>query len=118
MSKINTLLSKAMSTSSEDEAIACLRMARKHGLAAEGVTVDKQAASADMNALIKDASQRITILTRMYHAEAIAKLVALQRIDRISTELRIEKSKPKVTVGLLLVVLLLGAMSGIFLAVL
>lgn len=31
MSKIQQLLAKAMSTASEDEAVACLRMARKHG---------------------------------------------------------------------------------------
>lgn len=31
MSKVNQLLAMAMSTTSEDEAIACLRMARKQG---------------------------------------------------------------------------------------
>jgi Mg2+ and Co2+ transporter CorA len=31
MATVNDLLAKAMSTSSEDEAIACLRMARKRG---------------------------------------------------------------------------------------
>lgn len=31
MTKVNQLLAKAMSTSSEEEAIACLRMARKNG---------------------------------------------------------------------------------------
>lgn len=31
MSKVNQLLEKAISTPSEEEAISCLRMARKHG---------------------------------------------------------------------------------------
>lgn len=31
MSKVNQLLAKAMSTTSEDEAVACLRMPRKIG---------------------------------------------------------------------------------------
>lgn len=44
MSKVNQLLSKAMSTTSEDEAIACLRMARKSGLIS---SVNVSASSSD-----------------------------------------------------------------------
>jgi hypothetical protein len=44
MSAVNQLLAKAMSTSSEDEAIACLRMARK-----KGNTLDLSVKAAEYN---------------------------------------------------------------------
>ncbi len=43
MSKINQLLEKAISTPSEEEAISCLRMARKHGRS-ESVSVGASSA--------------------------------------------------------------------------
>ncbi len=44
MSNINQLLSKAMSTTSEEEAMSCLRMARK-----KGKTLDSDITSSDYN---------------------------------------------------------------------
>jgi len=121
MSKINTLLAKAMSTSSEDEAISCLRMARKHGSAIEVATDDSNKSSASVERLQKHISKltadNIT-LQRMYVSELEAKMAVQTRLQRIGKQLKIEQKKPRLTKTAMVVLLIVGYVAHVIISAL
>lgn len=98
MGNINQLLAKAMSTASEDEAVACLRMARK-----KGKTLDAEV-SGDYNGhdakywyekaaafykTIKetgDTLEAVKTYRRMYHAEALITQKQREAIHKLQSQ--------------------------------
>ena len=106
MSNINQLLAKALSTASEDEAVACLRMARK-----KGKTLDTEV-SGDYNGhdakywyekassfyrTIKENGDNLeTAKTyrRMYHSESLTVLNQRGTIIKLEAEIKALKNKP------------------------
>ena len=131
MSNVDQLLSKAMSTSSEEEAMSCLRMARKKGTSYEGSTP----ASSTYNGhtaehwydkaakYYADAKAKQDYSVRVYKAyqemcdkytESLRQIIALKR--NVS-ELQKKNSKPKwyhfVMVFQAVLILLLVASNGV-----
>jgi hypothetical protein len=109
MSKINTLLSKAMSTSSEEEAIACLRMARKHGSSVEGSFEDKQP-----KLDVDRTKATIAALMNLYQHEAAGRQLALQRLRQTTEKLHLEIAKPKLTLAGAVVLMIVGYIIAVF----
>ena len=115
MSKIDTLLSKAMSTSSEEEAIACLRMARKHGSSVGGSFESKQPKpNVEVANVMAEASKRITVLTNMYQGEVALRLATQQHLQKTTANLHLEIAKPKLTVAGAIVLMIIGYIIAVF----
>lgn len=96
--------------------MACLRMARKHGNTFENVGRGISDDKIESEKVMSEAAQQVTNLTRMYHGEVAAKLLAQQRLRHTSAKLRVEESKPKLTVSLTLIIMTIGIIIGVFLA--
>lgn len=102
---INQLLSKAMSTASEEEAVACLRMARKKGKTFEAIDGDynghdakywyEKAAffypKAKEHGEMLEAAQTYK---RMYHNEALNVANQREKCRRLESEVQKLKDKP------------------------
>lgn len=74
MSKIDQLLAKAMSTSSEDEAISCLRMARKQGSSTSYKSnIEEDPSLEKIKADLRKAVSAAQTWANMYGSEAEAK---------------------------------------------
>lgn len=110
MSNINQLLAKALSTSSEDEAIACLRMARKKGgrLEDSGAPAEyhghdakywyDKAAMYYMKAKEKyDGLTQQKLLFKMYVSERDDAIKLRREKHTLDEEIRKLKSQPKGT---------------------
>jgi len=90
MSNINQLLTKALSTTSEDEAVSCLRMARK-----KGKTLDTEVGG-DYNGhdakywYEKAASfyEEAKTYRRMYHAEILTVMNQRSTIAELQAEIK------------------------------
>lgn len=106
MSNINQLLAKAMSTASEDEAMSCLRMARK-----KGKTLDAEVGSdynghdakywyekaASFYTTIKgygDSVEAAKTWKRMYHSENLTTLKQREDIRRLQHQVNLLNNKP------------------------
>lgn len=103
---INQLLAKALSTTSEDEAVACLRMARK-----KGKTLDSTVSSdynghdakywyekaASFYTTIKgygDTVEAAKVWKRMYHSETLSTQNQRETIRKLHAEIDKLKNKP------------------------
>lgn len=96
MSKVNTLLAKAMSTTSEEEAISCLRMARKHGSTTDGFTASEpspKTSTSNVESELLKVQQIAITYQRMYTAEANSKVLALQKLQYANTKLAKAETK-------------------------
>ncbi len=108
MSKVNQLLAKAMSTSSEDEAIACLRMARKQGSGTFKAEPDQKDTSLEkLRADLLKAVNAAQTWANLYGNEVEAK----RRYQRQHAEMQkvfkqylASRTKKRIIVGILIIV--------------
>lgn len=99
MSQVNQLLAKAMSTVSEDEAIACLRMARKKGNTVEQLDTKDSVYWKDK---AKEYYNSAVSLQRMYRTSAQSAQYLQSRIDAyIATERKLRRDNTELSIKLL-----------------
>jgi hypothetical protein len=103
---VNQLLAKAMSTSSEEEALACLRMARKKGKTFEAVGsgdynghdakywYEKAASFYQKAKEHNELADTVKTYARMYHNETLSVLSQRETIRRLESQIRQLKDKP------------------------
>ena len=100
MSQVNQLLAKAMSTASEDEAIACLRMARKKGKTAD--PVDTKDAEYWKNKA-KEYYDHAIGYQRLYRSSSQSVSYWQNRVtDRDATERKLRRDKTELSSRLLI----------------
>lgn len=79
MSKVNQLLEKAISTASEEEAISCLRMARKHSKGEPVLVTDSSPSEVKNSQYWKEQAHRYFNLAQ--ERDALAIRLARQQAD-------------------------------------
>lgn len=107
MSKIDQLLAKAMSTSSEDEAISCLRMARKQGSSTSYKSnIEEDPSLEKIKADLRKAVSAAQTWANMYGSEAEAKRKYQRQnteLNKILKDVNDRKTRDKFIIAVLLV---------------
>ena len=122
MSKVDQLLAKAMSTSSEDEAIACLKMARKQGNTVEIKTVKPQkeqtpsVSEQKLKADLMKAVNAAQTWCNMYANEVTAKQKYQAECTRLKRVIQDKKEeKGKIAFAFIVFIVVSFALGGIIL---